>query len=202
MSRLIAATVFASLCGAVWSQPVQDDHDVGEWVPLLGDPGHSRAETMFARLFDRIEYRKDFLFHDGQYWECIGLLWAQQGMYPGDGEINSTLAWMYGNVERQDLAYTTISRFRNEFPTDETGALTEAEWCNRRKLYTRVPPILEPVIQKATGLGVFVLLERAYMEMGLWHEALRVLQLRADRINDVPGQAKLKRLKDRLGIAD
>ncbi|GEM_PF-4807383 len=194
---------FAFACGVfavltAYSQ-IEEDEEVGTWKPISIPPGRQRADIIYSRIFEKLEYRKDFLFHDGQYWECIGALQVQQGMYPEDGDINSTLVWMLGNVEREDLAFIEIHRFRQENPDNIVGALTEAEWCSTRKLWTRIPPILERLIAKSDILGTFVLLERAYMEMGQWHEAMRILLLRKEKLNDRAVDVKIERLKKMLG---
>ncbi|MFN8138242.1 MAG: hypothetical protein U0R49_00425 [Fimbriimonadales bacterium] len=193
---LIAAILFAAPIFA--QEGHDDDHVAGTWTPLTEAPGQDRAAKIYSRLFDKLEYRKDFLFHDGLYWECIGILQAQLGIFPRDGELNSTLVWMYGNVERQDMAYTEAVRFHSLFPNELTGALTEAEWCSKRKLWTRIPPILERVIANSNILGEFVLLARAYEEMGLLNEALRILELRKQKVADRAVDVKIASLKKRL----
>jgi hypothetical protein len=165
----------------------------------LAQPGPERANAIYENYKQRLTSTMDRYYHDGQYWTCIGYLRVRLGAAPADSHLSSDLVWMYGNVGEHDLAVAQAVRYRASYPTDAVAAEAEATIYRNRKLWERMPPILEPVLQFAVTPNAFVLCAQAYEELGMLRQALRVLELRLQKIpSDLTAVKNRERIKKLL----
>lgn len=147
------------------------------------EPGPDRVGRMYDAYEAQLRTRMDQHFHDGEYEACIGILRVLAMQHPGNSDIMNDLVYMIGNVGRDNEALATAVQYRRQHLHDPYAAQIEANiYINPTvKLYERIPAVLEPVVGESRFLQTFVALGRAYEEMGLLKEAIRVHRLRLER---------------------
>jgi len=152
------------------------------------EPGQGRVQRMYDAYEAQLRARLDQHFHDGEYQACIGILRVLVAQDPHDVQTTSDLVFMLGNVGLDGEALSTAISFRRAHAANPYAAQIEANYYVNPtvKLYERIPAVLEPVVGESRFLQTFVALGRAYEEMGLLKEALRVHHLRLERFPDDP----------------
>lgn len=151
--------------------------------PAQLDPGPERVDRIYDAYEQQLRARLDQHFHDGEYQACVGILRVLAAQNPADPQTASDLVFMLGNVGMDGEALATAIEFRREHSGDPYAVQIEANlYINPTvKLYERIPAVLEPVVQESRFLQTFVALGRAYEEMGLLNEAIRIHRLRLER---------------------
>lgn len=172
---------------------------LGSGQPAVTSAPLDRTEGIYELYEARLIARTESLFHDGRFEECLTILRIQHGMRPEDADVHSQLVWMLGNLRRQEEATRETIAYRRLYPLSPVACEDEAKLYMFAKLYRRIPPVLEPVIESSTTLGNFVMLARAYEELGLYRSALRVWELRAKKFGDMQNiTLNIERLKKKL----
>jgi len=93
-----------------------------------------------------------------------------------------------------------LLRFKRQNPTDPDGALPEATFYFNRKLWAKVPPLMETAIKGKCHPNAFRILARSYEKQNMLTDAARVYKALAVRDpNDGQAKANLKRVEDKLG---
>jgi tetratricopeptide (TPR) repeat protein len=151
--------------------------------PAQLDPGPERVGRIYDAYEQQLRTRMDQHFHDGEYEACVGILRILAMQHPDDPDIMNDLVYMIGNVGRHAEALATAIEFRRAHFANPYAVQIEANiYINPTiKLYERIPAVLEPVVQESRFLQTFVALGRAYEEMGLLKEAIRIHRLRLER---------------------
>lgn len=172
---------------------------IGSGQPASTTAPLDRTEGIYELYEARLIARTESLFHDGRFEECLTILRIQHGMRPEDADVHSQLVWMLGNLGRRDEAASETIVYRRRYPTSPVACEDEAKLYLLAKQFRRIPPVLEPVIESSTALANFVMLARAYEELGLYRSALRVWELRAAKIGDMQNiTLNIERLKKKL----
>ncbi len=167
-------------------------------------PGKDRAERIYDAYEAQLRQKLDAHFHAGEYEACVGILKILVAQNPNDAQTVSDLVFMLGNVGREAESLAEAIQFRRNHPQDAVAAQVEANYYIKPtvKLYDRVPVVLEPIIEQSQFLQNFVSLARAYEEMGLLNEAIRIHELRIQRFPNDPTtatvRAKIEQLKARI----
>lgn len=169
-------------------------------IAALAICGSAMAQNNVGKVKDTLEsalmLKLDTYWHSGKYEECITVLRALTAAKPEDAELSSNLVFMLGNVGRNDEAVQQSIKFNRAYPKNLRGAEDLAALYMRHKLYSRVPAVMEPVLEQASGLADFVMLGKSYEELGLVAESLRVWQIRLKKFPDDPTtKARVNRLK-------
>ena len=90
-------------------------------------------------------------------------------------------------------------RFVRDNPSNENGRIQLAQQYFTRKLFARVPRILEPIMAAKKNQNAFVMLGRSYEELGLLKSALRVHEARVKLFpNDPSGKKNLEKVKQMI----
>jgi tetratricopeptide (TPR) repeat protein len=124
-------------------------------------------------------------------------------LFPHDYELETDLGWMLENVEDYGAAIVVYRSYRKAYPKDPEAYYPEAELYFRERLYSKVPPLIEPSLRLGAHPhpNSYRILAGSYERLGLFKDSKRVwdayLAFTAD-----DGQAKVNRdrvEKKRLG---
>ena len=149
---------------------------------------------------DRISTQIDAMFDDGDFPAVIQLLRVQAEMYPADYEVWTNLGWMEENVEQWDAALATYVRYKRQNLNEPDHALPEANFYFMRKMYAKVPPLMEEAIKNPkVHANSYRILARSYEKQNMLTDAARVYRLLVERDpNDGAAKANLKRVEGKL----
>lgn len=169
----------------------------------LPQRGEGRVDAIMAFANDRISTQIDAMFEDGDFPASIQLLKIQAEGYPADYDVWTNLGWMEENVHQWDAALATYVRFKRQNPKDPDRALPEANFYFMRKLYAKVPPLMEEAIKGGkTHPNAYRILARSYEKQDMLTDALRVYKaLVARDPNDLPAKANVRRVEAKIAKA-
>ena len=171
-------------------------------APLAPKAGESRVDAILGFATDRLATQIDAMFDEGDFPAVVQLLRLQAEAFPSDYEVWTNLGWMQENVHQYDAALATYVRYNRQNPKDPDRALPEANFYFMRKLYAKVPPLLEPAIKGPCHPNAFRTLARAYDKMEMLPDALRVYKALVVRDpNDGAAKANVKRVEDKIAKA-
>lgn len=151
---------------AVSSAPTQ--------LATLPVPKDARIAEIWEAASDRLDRQQDVWFDAGDFPVVVQSLRVQASLRPSDYEVWTNLGWMQENIELYEDALATYIRFRNLNPTDPDRALPEAVYYDRKRLYAKIPSLLEPVLTQKSHPNNFRLLARAYERQGMLKDSKRV----------------------------
>ncbi|RYG22600.1 hypothetical protein EON82_16640 [bacterium] len=159
----------------------------------------SRVDTILDFANDRMSTQIDVLFEDGDYPAVISLLRVQAEAYPSDYDVWTNLGWMQENIQAWDTALATYARYRRQNAGDPDASLPEATFYFNRRLFSKVPPLMEPAIKGKCHPNAFRILARSYEKQEMLTDAARVYKaLIARAPNDGAAKANLKRVEGKL----
>jgi tetratricopeptide (TPR) repeat protein len=158
-----------------------------------------RVDAIWRVANDRIEQQENIWFDEGDFPSDIQLLKVQAELFPADYEIWTNLGWMEENVEQWDAALATYIRYRRDNPMEPDAALPEATYLFLKKIYAKVPPLLEPAISKKCHPNNFRILASSYEKLKMYADSIRVWKLYLER-DPTDGAAKhnLDRVEKKL----
>jgi predicted Zn-dependent protease len=155
-----------------------------------------RVDEMQSSYDKEMDALIDRYYHDGDYEKVTKLLRTYAKQHPDDPVISNNLAWMLFNTGKEPDSIVESLRFVRDNPNSEVGKIQLAQQFFTRKLYNRIPRILEPIIATTKAQNAFVMLGRAYEELGMLRSALRVHELRVKVFpNDANGRKNLEKVK-------
>ena len=173
----------------------------GAQKPLAPKPKVDRVDAILGFANDRLATQIDAMFDDGDFPAVVQLLRLQAEAFPSDYEVWTNLGWMQENVQQWDAALATYVRYNRQNPQDPDRAYPEANFYFMRKLYAKVPPLLEPAIKNPkVHPNAYRTLARAYDKMEMLPDALRVYRALVVRDpNDGAAKANVKRIEGKMG---
>lgn len=125
-----------------------------------------RQQAIFDAYDSRIVNQTDRWFNDGDFPRCIQILRINHELKPFDYEITTDLGWMLGNIERPDEELQIYIDYRKAYPNYKDAALPEATFYFLKKMYDKIPPILEPKLDMKPHPNNFRVLAHAYEKTG------------------------------------
>jgi tetratricopeptide (TPR) repeat protein len=159
----------------------------------------SRVDTIMGFANDRMSTQIDAMFDDGDFPAVIALLRVQAEAYPSDYDVWTNLGWMQENIQAWDTALATYARYRRQNANDPDAALPEATFYFNRKLFAKVPPLMEPAIKGNCHPNAFRILARSYEKQNMLTDAARVYKALTVRDpNDGTAKVNLKRVEGKL----
>jgi tetratricopeptide (TPR) repeat protein len=159
----------------------------------------NRVDAIMDLANSRMSTQIDAMFDDGDFPASIALLRLQAEMYPADYDVWTNLGWMEENVEAWDSALATYVRFKRQNPKDPDASLPEANFYFNRKLYAKVPPLLETTIKGKCHPNAYRILARSYEKQDMLTDAVRVYKALTVRDpEDGAAKANLKRVEGKL----
>lgn len=152
----------------------------------------ARMQVIWNAFHDRLHVQSDVWFDDGEFPRVIQLLKVICAMMPGDYEQATNLGWMLENVERWSDALTVYVDFRKKNAQSSEAYYPEAKFYFDQKLYSKVPPLLEPTLSMPVKphANTYRVLALAYERLGLLSNAKRIWNLLIER-DPADGAAKV-----------
>jgi tetratricopeptide (TPR) repeat protein len=160
----------------------------------------SRLDRIYQAMNDRILTQSDYWFEDGEFPKCIHLLRVHNGLSPSDYEVATNLGWLLESTNQWDEALATYVRYRQMNPNDPDGAFPEANFFFLKKVYAKVPALIEPTLAKKPHANSFRILAHSYERMNMPADSVRVWDKllaidpanEAAKVNRAKAAAKLK----------
>lgn len=159
----------------------------------------SRVDAIMEIANERLATQIDAFFDDGDFPATISLLKVQAEQYPADYDVWTNLGWMQENVQQWDAALATYVRYKRQNPKDPDAALPEATFYFNRRLYAKVPPLMETAIKGSSHPNAYRILARAYEKQDMLGDALRVYKALTVRDpKDLTAQANVRRIEGKM----
>ena len=168
-----------------------------------GPQQHDRTSLILDMVRGRATQQHDLWFKDGDFPRAIQSIRVLHELFPHDYDLETDLGWMLENVEDYGGAIAVYISYRKAFPKDPDACFPEAELYFRERLYSKVPPLIEPSLRLGPHPqpNAYRILAISYERLGLFKDSERIWDsYLALSKND--GQAKLNRdrvEKKRLG---
>jgi tetratricopeptide (TPR) repeat protein len=145
---------------------------------------------------------QEVYFDDGDYLRVIASLRVLAEANPSDEESWSNLFWMLGNVEAYGEAWAATRKFARLNPTSAEPAFHEAQFLFSKRMWAKVPAILEPALRAEAPPKDSVsyrLLAASYFRLGWWEDSRRVsLELLKRWPADEIAKANVRKCDERL----
>lgn len=155
-----------------------------------------RIAEIWKHADARMQRQADRWFDTGDFPRVVQLLKVRHMINAKNYERVTDLGWMLRNLERfdEELALYVAYRMAAQ-ENDPDAAFPEANWYFERKLYAKVPPLLEPTIKQNPHPNTYRLLALAYERQTMLESAKRTWQ--AYLVNH-PNDAQAKRNLERI----
>lgn len=162
---------------------------------VVASHAQSRMERIYGSMRERIVSQTDHWFDDGEFPRCIHLLRFHNEYEPNDFEVATNLGWLLESTEQWDEALATYVRYKVRNPSDIDASYPEANFYFMKKVYAKVPPLLEPTIAKKPHPNAYRILAHSYEKLGLLSDSKRVW----DRyLKIAPDDGAAKRNRERV----
>ena len=166
-------------------------------------PDPHRMSALWQAANERMTLQSDAWFKVGDYPRIVEGLKYMHELDPTDYETMTSLGWMLENVDRSDEALALYIDYRTRFPKIEDAEFPEANFYFQRKLYSKVPPLVEPrIAAKESGPFSIRTLAHAYERMNLLADSKRTwLEFLAIKADDGAAKHNLDRVTKKLQAA-
>ncbi|MCH7904050.1 MAG: hypothetical protein IH944_05715 [Armatimonadetes bacterium] len=171
------------------------------YVPAQAGDETNRIDVIMSYVEGRAADEADAAFNRGDFPQATQVLRFRNRVLPNYELVATELFWMLLSVQYYDEMLATGKRLRLENPTNPDAGLPEAEFFWQRKLYARIPPILEPMLTvgKTPHANTFRVLAHAYSKLGFHADSVRVwkkyLEIAPD---DAAAKRNLSRARDKV----
>ncbi|MFY9233918.1 MAG: hypothetical protein WAO58_05580 [Fimbriimonadaceae bacterium] len=164
----------------------------GSAAPRWEQAPSPRMRVIWEAFNERLVMQNDIWFEDGEFPRVVQLLRVLYAMTPNSYEQATNLGWMLENIERWNEALAVYVGFRKQNAFHPEAYFPEADFYFKRKMYTRVPPLLEPTLKMPIKphANSYRLLALSYERTGLLGDAQRVWNLLIKR-DPADGAAKM-----------
>lgn len=144
----------------------------------------------------RMSRQADRWFDKGDFPRVVQLLKVRHMINTKNYERVTDLGWMLRNLERHDEELALYVAYRmSAVEKDPDAAFPEANWYFERKLYAKVPPLLEPTLKQNPHPNSFRLLALSYERQGMLESAKKTWQT---YIQGHPNDEQAKRNLERV----
>lgn len=166
-------------------------------------PDPQRMAALWQASDHRMTIQTDAWFKVGDYPRIVEALKYMHEFDPSDYETMTSLGWMLENIDRSDEALALYIDYRTRFPKLEDSEFPEANFYYQRKLYSKVPPLVEPrIAAKASGPFSIRTLAHAYEKMNLLSDSKRAwLEFLTIKVDDGAAKHNLDRVTKKLQAA-
>ncbi len=163
-------------------------------------PDPKRMEALWGAATDRLTKQDDAWFLVGDYPRIVENLRYMHELDPNDYETATNLGWMLENIERSDEALAVYIDYRKKNPNVGGSEFPEANFYYQHKLYSKVPPLIEPrIAARHATANTFRILAHAYEKLNLFSDAKRTWnEYIAVEPNDAAAKANLSRVDKKL----
>src|SRR5688572_13008378 len=118
---------------------------IGQASPAVTDA--ARMEAIWDAFDERVNLQSDIWFDAGEFPRCVQALRFMVSIHPGDYELLTNLGWMLENTEKWKDALAVYVGYRQQFPEDPEAYFPEANFYYMKKVYSKVPQLLEPSLK-------------------------------------------------------
>lgn len=172
---------------------------------LSSSPRATEAASRMDRIIEaadaRMRAQTDDWFDEGDFPQIIQVLRVRALMFPADYEVNTDLAWMLGNVDDRAGELAAYLTFIRKNPSDPDPVYALAQYYFLKRMWAKIPPLLEPLLSQHPRLhpNVYRSLATSYERMGFYRDAERVLNLFIKLYpEDERARANLQRVESKL----
>lgn len=139
-------------------------------------PDLSRVKGILEFIRGEASSQHDVWFDDGDFPRSVQSLKILHSLFPADYSLLTDLGWMLENIQENSSALITYKKYATRYPEDAEAAYPEAEFYFRNKLWSKVPPIIEPSLKLKPHPhpNSYRILARSYEMMGLLKDSQRV----------------------------
>ncbi len=134
----------------------------------------NRMGRIMTSVNDRLGTQADAWFEDGEFPRALQLLRVHYELMPNDYEVATNLGWMLENMELFDEALAVYVRYKNENPKDPDATFPEANFYYMKKLYAKVPALLEPSISRKPHGNSYRILAHSYERLNMFKDSVRI----------------------------
>lgn len=182
----------------------------GRWLASIGLAlavsamafSQNRVNQILNATYDRVNRQVDVWFEDGDYPKCIQTLRIMNALWPEDYEVATNLGWLLTSCERDDEALSVYVRYRVQNPKEADSPFPEANYYFLKRLYAKVPPLLEPSLKLNPHANSYRILAHSFERMGMLRDSLRIWEKYLQRFpKDEAGKNNRKRVQDKLNAA-
>ncbi|MFX8354839.1 hypothetical protein ABTL90_19075, partial [Acinetobacter baumannii] len=99
--------------------------DAGKLAVITTDAEQLEIEQA---IVSHMSVQQDRWFHDGDYPAIIHFLQYQFAAYPFSEDVNTSLGWMYGNIDQRDKEVATYAAFNSLNPGTVDGPYPLAQF--------------------------------------------------------------------------
>lgn len=141
---------------------------------LTAKPNPQRMEAIWRAAYLRLEKQSDYWFDAGDFPRIINSLRLMAHVYPDDYETATNLGWLLESTEAWDEALAVYIRFKKDNPGNPDAVYPEANFYFMKKVYAKVPPIIEPSLKGKPHPNSFRILAHSYERLGLLADSKRI----------------------------
>jgi tetratricopeptide (TPR) repeat protein len=137
-----------------------------------------RLDSIWYAATERMSQQVNLWYDHGEYLPAIQLLRMVMAIFPYDFDSASLLGWLQESTEDQAGALATYVDFRRNNPGDPDGPYLEAFYYFQKKLYAKIPPLLEPTMKMSPHPhpNTYRELAHSYERLNMVADAKRVWQ--------------------------
>lgn len=171
-------------------------------IALAGGKQESKAADEIWRYADsRMQVQGDHWFKDGDFPRVTQLLRMRYEADPENYERMSDLGFMLKSMKMHDEELAIYVEYRVRMVAkDPDAAFPEANFYFERKLFAKVPPVLEPTMNRGPHRNSWTLLARAYEKQGLTKQAIATWKRLLVKLpNDPVALANIERIEAQTG---
>lgn len=188
MKRIIAFALLVSACANC----------------LAAKQDSRRMAEIWDAVRTRLERQSDAWFDDGDYPRAVNSLRVMNTLWPNEYEVATDLGWLLFSTEELDEELAVYVRFRKDNSKDPDASWPEANFYFRKKLYGKVPPLLEPSVsmKKHPHPNSYRILAHSYERLGLLKDSKRIWEALLMLVpSDEPAKNNLRRVENKLRTA-
>ena len=160
-----------------------------------------RLDSIWYAASNRMAQQCDQWYSRGEILRCIQLLKIETTIFPYDYDSVSILGWFQQSTNDEAGELATYVAYRKSNPVDPLGPYLEAMYYYRKKLYAKVPPLLEPLMKlnPHPDANIYRQLAHCYEDMNLLADSKRIWQSYLSFTpNDVAARNNLNRVEKKL----
>jgi len=147
-----------------------------------------------------LDQKTNEYFSAGEFDSLLPLLKMRYEIDPSSYDFVTDLGWILGSTDRPDEELAYYVRFRRENVGYANSALPEAQFYFLKKVYAKVPPLLEGSLTNESHPNNYRILANSYEKLGQFKDSKRVWEIYlAIAPSDGQAKANLKRVKQKLG---
>ncbi len=170
-------------------------------LAALPSVAQNRVDDIWDAAANRMSNQNDRWFKDGDFPKCIQSLRMLNQLFPNNEEIVTNLGWLLESTQQPAEALAVYIRFKNNNPNDPNATFPEAFFYFNKKLWAKVPPLLEQSVKKkpAPHPNSFRILAHSYDRLGRLTDSKRTWEAYL-KMNpgDEAAKANLRKVENKI----